>query len=1009
MSTIAESSVQAALVDRLTKPDLGWRSIPGVQLDRTPDAVLVESEVVAALVRLNPLVAEQPSRVDEVLPRLRATILSVANDGLIEANRRLMGWLRGTETIRFAGTDAFVPVRLVDFGSPRSNSLVVSTEVTYHPGAEERRYDLVLWVNGFPLVVGETKTPVEQWKSWLNGARDIHTTYEAVTPGFFVPNALSFATEGKDFRYGAIREPAEDWLPWARTTDPILLPGLASVLRSAELLLAPEMLLDIVRTYTLYSRHSSTGGGYTRKLIPRYPQVEAVDAIVARVRDLARRQGLVWHHQGSGKTLLMAFAAAKLRQQSDLDAPTILVVLDRLDLIDQVEAEFASVGLPGLRVAATRDELRRLVREDARGIIVTTIFRFAGAGLLNDRSNIVVMVDEAHRTQEGRLGLDMREALPNAKLIGLTGTPISTEDRNTWETFGDPDDPEGVLNHYSVERSIADGATLPIHIETRLVDFHIDHAALDQAFAELAEAERLDEDERGYLARRASRVDQLMKTPARIEAVCRDIVDHYRRKIAPLGLKAQVVAFDRELCVAYLGLISGLLAEGEEATVVMTTEKDDPAEWSIFDRERDEEARTRDRFLDPDDPLKFLIVTAKLLTGFDAPIEGVMYLDKPLRTHTLFQAVCRTNRRWTNPHTGQEKLNGLVVDYVGLGGELARAVAIHDTGVQQPLPADIDELFDVLAGLVTEALEPFAGVDRRAAGYEQLLDAQERIATVGARAEFAEAFLRCQALFELLWPDTRLRPIEGDYRWLARVYASVQPSVDANALLWHRLGAKTAELVGTYVSDVEVDAAGLEAVAIDAGTLEALRQLELFEPGEGSGGRGTTGAHAAPPTVDEVLDTLEARLQAKLRGPATHPVWRALSERLEELRREKLAGAKDSVEFLKRLLDVARQLVGAERAEAEGRLDTFQVLDPDRGALTQILREYAPPGVPVIVEHVVEQIDALVRPVRGTSWQTSGPGDREIRRQLRLILKNSGLPPAGELYDRAYGYIREHY
>lgn len=366
-----------------------------------------------------------------------------------------------------------------------------------------------------------------------------------------MPNVLSFATEGKEFRYGAIRQPAETWLPWTRTTEPIALPGLASVVHSAELLLRPELLLDILRTYTLYSRRSSTAGGYTTKVIPRYPQVEAVDAIVARVRDPDRRQGLVWHHQGSGKTMVMAFAAARLRQELDLDAPTVLVVLDRLDLIEQVSSEFASVGLPGLKVADTKDVLRRLLRDDTRGVIVTTVFRFEDAGLLNERPNIVVMVDEAHRTQEGSLGLDMRQALPNARFVGLTGTPISTADRNTWTMFGDPDDPEGVLNHYSVERSIADGATLPIHVETRLVDFQIDRDALDEAFDELAEVERLDETEQGYLARRASRVDQLMKTPARIESVCADIVDHHRRKVEPLGLKAQVVAFDRELCVRY--------------------------------------------------------------------------------------------------------------------------------------------------------------------------------------------------------------------------------------------------------------------------------------------------------------------------------------------------------------------------------------------------------------------------------------------------------------------------
>jgi len=197
-----------------------------------------------------------------------------------------------------------------------------------------------------------------------------------------------------------------------------------------------------------------------------------------------------------------------------------------------------------------------------------------------------------------------------------------------------------------------------------------------------------------------------------------------------------------------------------------------------------------------------------------------------------------------------------------------------------------------------------------------------------------------------------------------------------------------------------IDAAGLEAIAIDAGTLEALKQMELFPQGRGP---------LEPPTVDDVLDTLAGRLQRKLAGPGEHPVWRTLSERLEELRRLRIESARDSVEFLKRLLDLARQIVGAERAEAEGRLDRFQVLDQDRGALTQILQEYAPPGTPVIVERVVEEVDAIVKPIRGTRWQESQPGDREVRRQLRLVLKNSGLPPQGELYDRAYAYVHEHY
>jgi type I restriction enzyme R subunit len=552
-----------------------------------------------------------------------------------------------------------------------------------------------------------------------------------------------------------------------------------------------------------------------------------------------------------------------------------------------------------------------------------------------------------------------------------------------------------------VERSIADGATVPIHVETRLVDFHVDRDGLDEAFAELAEAEALDEAQRGYLARRASRIDQYMKTPSRIATVCADMVEHYRRRVEPLGLKAQVVAFDRELCVRYLDEIRTHLAPAEQATVIMTTAKDDPPEWAEFDRERSAEIAIRDRFLDPADPLKFLIVTAKLLAGFDAPVEGVMYLDKPLRAHTLFQAVCRTNRRWTNPRTGQEKLYGLIVDYIGLGSELAKAVTMSASDMRSPLPSNVDELYDLLGVWVGETLEIFSGVDRSAAGYEQLLAAQSRIPTVADRSAFAELFLRCEGLFEFLWPSETLRRIEDDYRWLARVYASVQPVADPNALLWHRLGAKTAELVGTWVTDFTVEDAGPEAIAIDAETMDALEQLSLFSKGGPIGG--------APPTVDDVLDTLEARLLRKLHGTDGHPAWRTLAERLEELRRTRLATARDSVDFLKRLLDLARQIVEAERAEAGGGLDDFHVLDPDRGALSQILAEYAPPDTPILIDNVAEQIDAIVRPVRGTGWQESQPGDREVRRQLRLVLRNNGLPPTGDLYDRAYAYVREHY
>jgi len=997
--TLNEKVVQMGVASHISK--LGWQFAEDETLGRPFESVFLQDDLILSLEKLNPEIVKVRSRADEVLAKLRAVLLGVRNDGLVASNEEFVGWICGRRTIKYIGTDQDVQVRVIDFDNPSNNIFRVTTEATFHVGREHRRYDMVLWINGLPLVVGEMKTPVGVNISWLNGATDIHNAYEKKTPQFFVPNVLSFASEGREFRYGAVGQPPELWLNWSSTTDEIMPPGLPSVLRSAELLLTPEMILDILRYYTLYSSRRTASGAVRMKVIPRYPQVEAVDAIVARCKDPKKKQGLIWHHQGSGKTFAMAYAAARLRHQDELDAPTIVIVLDRLELIQQTESEFKSVGIGTMKTAETKEELRQILKNDYRGVVITTIFRFAEAGLLTDRSNVVVMVDEAHRTQEGRLGLDMREALPNAKFIGLTGTPISTDDRNTWAMFGDPDDPEGALNHYSVERSIHDGATLPVHVETRLVNFHINAADLEVAFDELAKEEGLTEEQQGKLAAKASHISVVVRDKDRIEAVCKDIVSHYRSRIAPLGLKAQVVVYDRATCVAYYETISRLLNDGEEATVVMTTLKDDPQDWDRWNIDRDQEAVIKDRFRDINDPLKFVIVTAKLLTGFDAPIEGVMYLDKPLKAHTLFQAVCRTNRRWTNPITGQQKLHGLIVDYIGLGKELAKALATKPTLNVGQNQEDVEILLSELSAEIAITMQTFRAIDLSSPVFNQIHDAQQILDTVEKRESFAAQFMRCQGLFEFLWPNTKLRPIEDQYRFLARIYSSIAPNNAADLLLWQRLGAKTMELVHAHLLDVTIDSDKLDKVAMDAEVLEALRENGLFpEPPK-------IGQPA--PTALEVLQRLEARIQARLNVDPTHRVWKSLVERLELLRLSRIASAAESVDFLRHLLELARDLLEAEKADDEGRIGDIKIVDPRKGALTQIFEEYKPEGVPVVIENVIEKVDELVQPVRGTGWQTSAPGDRLVRQELRLILKNSGLPHSGELFDRAYAYIRENY
>lgn len=1020
------NTIQAAVIDRLTKPDLGWQRVAPDELVRENISALVEPDVTDALLHLNPVVANDRARVDQVLPGLRAAVLSSVEDGLVAANERMMNWLRGRQEVHFVGEPAPLPVRLIDFENPRANKLVVSWEVTYQ-GAEEGRFDIVLFVNGFPLVVGETKTPTKHSVSWLNAARDIHNTYERYQTGFFVPNVLSFATEGKDFRYGPIGLPAEFWLPWGMTTEEPPPYGLARALRAAELLLTPERVLDILRTYTLFSTQRVGKVTKTLKVIPRYPQVEAVEAIAERAADSKRRQGLIWHHQGSGKTLLAAFACGRLRRR--IPGCTVIVLLDRLDLIEQTSREFESAGVEHMHVAETKEQLQQLLSQGQRGVIVTTIFRFAEAGHLTDRGDVIVIADEAHRTQEGILGKQMRKALPNATFIGMTGTPIADGGHDTFEWFSDDDDPDGFLNAYPPERSMADGATLPIRVEAPRQDLQLDPAALDAAFDELAEQEGLTDEDKERLARKVSKVKPLLRTPKRIEAVCQDIVEHYYAKVAPLGLKAQVVVFDRELCVAYNQTMNELLAgrrthtgKTPEATVVMTAGgKDDPETFKPFARDRAQEAAVKARFRDYNDPLQFLIVTAKLLTGFDAPIEGVMYLDKPLRRHTLFQALTRTNRRWTNPDTEQEKTAGLVVDYIGLGKQIAEAMKPPGRG-EGGAKVETGPLIEELLAELDALFAMFEGIDRTKASWESLLEAQQRIPPGEKRDEVARRFLKVHGLWELLWPEDQLLDERARYRWLASVYQSVQPSQTPDALLWHRLGAKTLALINEHVIAVTVRSGATEHVTIDEESLDALRKLGFEDIPVDDDGEGVQ-----PPTPEEIIESIEDRVRKRLEAHPDSPTYKSLAARIEQLRQMQLVEAADSIEFLKKLLEVAREVVAADSGKAEegptstraAESEPETLLPEERiGALTQLFNEVRPEATPDIVEKVVQEIDAVasgVQPPPGSTeatpvnWQTSREGVRLVKQAIRVALKKYGLPPTGDLFERAYNYVAEHY
>ncbi len=947
----------------------GWRFVPAEELPRQYSDVLVESMVRDALIRLNPEIKAQPDRADEVLYRLRTIPLSVQSEGLVRANEMFTEWLRGERSMPFGERGEHAPVRLIDFEDLNNNDYVVTNQWVYPLKEGGRRLDIVMLVNGIPLVIGEAKTPVRPAVTWVDGASDINTIYEKCVPQMFVPNVFSFATEGKVYRYGSVRMPIEIWGPWHEGENKAE-GTLADVQRSIRSMLRPQVLLDILQNFTLFA----TDKKYRRiKIICRYQQYEAANLIVDRVVQGFPKKGLIWHFQGSGKSLLMVFAAQKLRMHRDLGNPTVIIVVDRIDLDTQITATFNATDIPNMIGASNRQELQSLLATDTRKIIITTIFKFREAGgRLNERSNIIVMVDEAHRTQEGDLGRKMRDALPNAFLFGLTGTPINKRDRNTFWAFGAVEDEQGYMSRYSFQDSIRDKATLPLHFEAVDVKLHINKDAIDEAYAQLTDD--LSEEDRDDLAKRAAKMAVLIKAPERVNAICQHIVRHFQEKVEPNGFKAQVVTFDRECCVLYKKAMDEMVG-AEASAIVMHAQNGKSDAYAALKLEKDEEEKLLDRFRDPNDPLKFLIVTSKLLTGFDAPILQAMYLDKPMKDHTLLQAICRTNRVYPC------KTHGLIVDYLGIFDDVAKALDFDEKAVQRVI-TNLDELKKELPGVMVKCLAFFPKVDRTVGGYEGLIAAQDCLPNNETRDRFAAEYSVLSRLWEALSPDPCLGLYEKDYKWLTQVYESVKPPSGNGKLLWHALGAKTIELVHENVH-LETVRDDLETLVMDAEVLEGILETK---------------------DLNKKSKELEIKLLARLQKHKDNPTFVALGERLEKLKERHEQGLIHSLDFLKELLILAKEFVIAEK-----QVDPVDELAKGKAALSELFVEVKNGNTPIVVERIVTDIDEIVRLVRFPGWQSTKAGEREVQKALRKVIYVKYQVKDQDLFDKAYGYIRQYY
>lgn len=949
--------------------DNGWKYISREHLDREQNDVIVDSLLKNALIKLNPEIQEDTDRADEVIHKLRTIILSVQPHNLIAQNEIFKKALFENNSYPFGKDGRMVSIKFFDYDDISRNSFVVTNQWTFPRAEGGKRLDIVLLINGIPVVVGEMKTPVRQAITWADGAGDI-SAYEKTIPQMFVTNVFSFATEGKHYRYGTVGMPINMWGPWHDEKNKSE-GTLADVERSARKMLSPEIVMDILQYFTLFAtdkKHRKI------KIVCRYQQYEGANAIVERVRAGYPKKGLIWHFQGSGKSLLMVFAAQKLRMCKELKNPTVVIVDDRIDLETQITKDFNATDIPNLDSAGTKDELIDFFKGDTRKILITTIFKFGDVnGELNSRENIIVMVDEAHRTQEGNLGEKMRQALPNAFFFGLTGTPINRADRNTFYTFGASEDKSGYMSKYSFSDSLRDKATLPLHFEPVPVELHINQDEIDIAFKEVTEG--LTDLDRAEIVKRV-RAKALFTAPKRVEDVCAHIANHYKTKVEPNGFKGQVVCYDRDTCLLYKEELDRLLGE-EASTVVIDTNNDKEDKYKAFRRDRDAESKILDRFRDPADPLKLVIVTSKLLTGFDAPILQTMYLDKPMRDHTLLQAICRTNRLF-----GDAKTHGLIVDYIGIFDDVARALQFDDKSVQNTI-SNLNVIKERLPILMKKCLEHFPEVDRTIEGYEGLMMAQECIKTNELKDKFAADYLVLSRAWEALSPDIALNIYKKDYIWLSRVYESVRPVSNNGVLLWMALGAKTIDLVHKNIQ--------VQEVRTDEEILEL--NSEMIE-------QYITGKKNAKKKAHEIMISLIPRI----RKHGNDPKFIKLGEKLEILREHHEQGLITSIEFLKQLLQIAKETVEAEK-------QTTPQKEQDKAieALTELFNGVKNKETPIIVERIVADIDEIVKIVRFPGWQSTTAGKQEVTRALRKVIWLKYKIKDNELFEKAYGYVEMYY
>ena len=1015
-ASLSESIVEAVALDWLAS--LGWTVLHGP--DIAPDMlaseradygeVLLEARLRSALARLNPNLPDDA--LEDALRRLTRP-----TGATLEArNRDFHRMLVAGVTVEHTGADGRVhgaQVRVLDFGEPDGNDWLAVNQFTVVENKHERRPDIVLFVNGLPLGVIELKNPADE-NATIWAAFQQLQTYKAEIPSLFTFNAALVVSDGLEARIGALNAGQEWFKPWRTITGETLAdPSLPQLQVLVEGVFNRHRLLALVRDFIVFE---DDGSGALVKKMAGYHQFHAVETAVAEtlraaamqaVTDRAprgrqpggargdRRIGVVWHTQGSGKSLTMAFYAGSIMRDLAMENPTVVVLTDRNDLDDQLFTTFSRcadlLGLPPVQ-AESRADLRTKLAVESGGVVFTTIQKFFPEEkgdrhpLLSDRRNVVVIADEAHRSQYDFIdgyARHMRDALPNASFIGFTGTPIELADASTRAVFGDH------ISVYDIQRAVEDGATVPIYYESRLAKLALDESerpTIDAGFEEVTEGEEVERREK--LKTKWAQLEAIVGAEKRLALVARDIVEHYERRTDAMDGKAMVVCMSRRICIDLYRELVRLRPEWRDdddsrgaLKVVMTGKASDPPDWQQHIGNKARREALAKRFRDPADPLRVVLVRDMWLTGFDAPSLHTMYVDKPMRGHGLMQAIARVNRVF------RDKPGGLVVDYLGLAHELKRALATYtQSGGRGETALDKEqavramlEKYEVCCGL-------FHGFDRSLwangspAERLQLLPAamEHVLAQEDGKARCLKAVRDLTQAFALAVPHPETAHIRDDVSLFQHVRAALSKRTGADAKSDEELDHAVRQIVSRAVaSDGVVDifaAAGLKKPDVSVLSEEFLCEV-----------RGMRRRNLAVELLERLL---KGELAIRRRKNVVEA--RSFAEMLEQTIRRYQNRTVEAAQVIEELIGLAREMREANaRGEAlglsEDELAFYDALGVNDSAV-QVLGDETLRGI------ARELVEAVRRNVT-IDWTLRENVRAKLRVLVKRILRKHGYPP----------------